>query len=204
MEDLSIAKCHKCQKSSASQCGRCLKTPYCSSECQTTDWSEHKKTCKKPIINWLTKEDILNLIKIGSGFMDFDKGNIYGDLMVYYSDEKIWVALETKRLTRRSDSIFELNDWNTALDHENTLHFCFFSLWVRKIQEFKYDGPDDFDEILDLKELEYSQYINKYFSKLSDEEFSRYFRGYNKKEVRSVILNLLKHFIEHPEERLSY
>jgi len=40
--------CASCGKSNAKQqCTGCMKTRYCSRECQMSHWSEHKEECKK-------------------------------------------------------------------------------------------------------------------------------------------------------------
>ena len=39
--------CGVCKAPSKTKCGRCLKTYYCSADCQRCDWKEHKKTCNK-------------------------------------------------------------------------------------------------------------------------------------------------------------
>lgn len=38
----------ECKNIGTAQCGRCLTTHYCSRECQTAAWKEHKKVCKAP------------------------------------------------------------------------------------------------------------------------------------------------------------
>jgi len=42
--------CHNCGKAMAKplRCGICKKVSYCSPECQKSDWSFHKRNCKKP------------------------------------------------------------------------------------------------------------------------------------------------------------
>jgi len=42
--------CHNCMKDIVKplRCGVCKKVSYCSSECQKSDWSFHKRNCKKP------------------------------------------------------------------------------------------------------------------------------------------------------------
>ncbi|KAI5460432.1 putative MYND domain protein [Mariannaea sp. PMI_226] len=44
--------CTICKKTSnetdIKRCGKCSETPYCSRECQGTDWKRHKKGCGKP------------------------------------------------------------------------------------------------------------------------------------------------------------
>jgi len=37
----------ECLKPPTSQCSRCLRTFYCSKECQLADWRKHKKSCRK-------------------------------------------------------------------------------------------------------------------------------------------------------------
>lgn len=37
--------CALCKEATSSKCGRCIKTYYCSRECQKSHWSLHKKTC---------------------------------------------------------------------------------------------------------------------------------------------------------------
>ena len=38
--------CASCQLPSTLFCSRCRVTPYCSSQCQKSSWSRHKKACK--------------------------------------------------------------------------------------------------------------------------------------------------------------
>lgn len=38
--------CLGCQKPSVSRCAKCKQAHYCSKECQTTDWKEHRPTCR--------------------------------------------------------------------------------------------------------------------------------------------------------------
>jgi hypothetical protein len=42
--------CHNCMKDIVKPllCGKCKKVSYCSQECQKSDWSFHKRNCKKP------------------------------------------------------------------------------------------------------------------------------------------------------------
>merc|ERR1719162_679389 len=42
--------CHNCMKDIAKplRCGICKKVSYCSQQCQKSDWSFHKRNCKKP------------------------------------------------------------------------------------------------------------------------------------------------------------
>merc|ERR1712070_274024 len=42
--------CHNCMKEIQKplRCGVCKKVSYCSPECQKSDWSFHKRNCKKP------------------------------------------------------------------------------------------------------------------------------------------------------------
>ena len=49
--------CAKCGKQSDinSMCPRCMQTMYCSAECQTEHWEEHKKTCTAPCGNCATR-----------------------------------------------------------------------------------------------------------------------------------------------------
>jgi hypothetical protein len=47
------SECACCQKQATatvklSACSRCLKTYYCSAQCQKQDWKQHKKTCSPP------------------------------------------------------------------------------------------------------------------------------------------------------------
>ena len=214
MEDLSTANCYKCQKIAASQCGRCLKTPYCSPECQTTDWSEHKKTCKKPIIPEtcvmeITRDDIIKLIRIGydtNDLLSYKNNKLDCSIKLFYDAKKIVITLKLNFLIPEFYAMEE-HLWYNNEKYNDTIkeeYFDMFKLWIDSPEEFKYTGLDDFDEVLDLKDLEDSQYINEYFCKLSDEDFPRYFRGYNKKEVRSAILNLRKYLIENPEKVLHF
>lgn len=43
-------ECHTCKQKleRSKKCGRCLAVRYCSVECQSKDWSAHKKVCKAP------------------------------------------------------------------------------------------------------------------------------------------------------------
>eukprot|EP00124_Ichthyophonus_hoferi_P005352 Ihof_evm2s754 gene=Ihof_evmTU2s754 len=45
---VSSILCHSCLKkaSTLSRCSKCHKTKYCSRDCQTNDWSIHKRECK--------------------------------------------------------------------------------------------------------------------------------------------------------------
>merc|ERR1719162_1380912 len=42
--------CHNCMKEidKPLRCGICKKVSYCSQQCQKSDWSFHKRNCKKP------------------------------------------------------------------------------------------------------------------------------------------------------------
>merc|ERR1712032_717307 len=42
--------CHNCMKDIEKplRCGVCKKVSYCSQQCQKSDWSYHKRNCKKP------------------------------------------------------------------------------------------------------------------------------------------------------------
>jgi ribonuclease HIII len=39
-------KCKVCFKEGVKRCSRCMNVVYCSRECQSGDWREHKKDCK--------------------------------------------------------------------------------------------------------------------------------------------------------------
>ena len=45
----TLIKCQKaeCERPGTLRCSRCKNVNYCSKECQTSDWKEHKKQCKK-------------------------------------------------------------------------------------------------------------------------------------------------------------
>jgi hypothetical protein len=47
LEDLKMCA-NACGKSGNKRCARCQTTFYCSKECQTSHWKEHKQTCKAP------------------------------------------------------------------------------------------------------------------------------------------------------------
>lgn len=40
--------CNICFNPGSYQCGKCLKTKYCSKECQKLDWKTHKEICYSP------------------------------------------------------------------------------------------------------------------------------------------------------------
>lgn len=42
-------KCRVCAKESIAFCAKCKRVAYCSKECQTKSWKEHKKHCAAPI-----------------------------------------------------------------------------------------------------------------------------------------------------------
>ena len=44
-EEFFLRVCVVCGKEAPYRCARCKSTRYCSKECQTKDWAEHKKTC---------------------------------------------------------------------------------------------------------------------------------------------------------------
>ena len=44
----ATAACARCGAAAASACIRC-EEPYCSKECQTADWPEHKKACRRRV-----------------------------------------------------------------------------------------------------------------------------------------------------------
>ena len=43
----AVVKCHVCPSLGTKRCLRCRVTHYCSVECQTADWSDHKKKCSQ-------------------------------------------------------------------------------------------------------------------------------------------------------------
>lgn len=45
--------CHTCKTNTVklTRCSRCKTTRYCSVDCQSKDWSEHKKVCGKILYN---------------------------------------------------------------------------------------------------------------------------------------------------------
>lgn len=43
-------RCHSCHKFAAHMCKSCRRVCYCSAECQKSDWSKHKETCKRPML----------------------------------------------------------------------------------------------------------------------------------------------------------
>ncbi|CAF1210341.1 unnamed protein product [Didymodactylos carnosus] len=59
-------QCVVCSKSTTNTCGKCKAMAYCSRDCQTKDWSEHKKTCKK--FEDLSKEK--KILKHHADFID--------------------------------------------------------------------------------------------------------------------------------------
>jgi len=75
--------CIICSQPSSLKCGRCKQAPYCSPECQTTDWYLHKILC--------------------SSFKDYasrPRPNLRRAIACDYKDSKphfIWVEVETKQ-----------------------------------------------------------------------------------------------------------
>ncbi|KAL5265128.1 hypothetical protein ACHWQZ_G006014 [Mnemiopsis leidyi] len=43
-----MANCTVCGKQTTKQCGKCSNAWYCRTECQRSDWKNHKKVCKYP------------------------------------------------------------------------------------------------------------------------------------------------------------
>ncbi len=43
-----MKQCNICFNPGSFQCGKCLKTKYCSKECQKLDWKTHKEICHSP------------------------------------------------------------------------------------------------------------------------------------------------------------
>lgn len=46
MASASSATCTSCSKPAANKCGGCKTLSYCSKDCQSKDWPNHKATCK--------------------------------------------------------------------------------------------------------------------------------------------------------------
>ncbi len=42
-------RCKVCGKGNAKKCSKCMKTRYCSKECQAKDWNVHKIYCKRQV-----------------------------------------------------------------------------------------------------------------------------------------------------------
>jgi hypothetical protein len=42
-----IDRCFVCNNHTKNVCSKCMKTKYCSKECQKSDWKNHKPKCKK-------------------------------------------------------------------------------------------------------------------------------------------------------------
>ncbi len=45
MSLVNTSTCVKCLSTARETCGRCKRVAYCSKECQTQDWKQHKKAC---------------------------------------------------------------------------------------------------------------------------------------------------------------
>jgi hypothetical protein len=45
-ETIKEKRCFFCFKPANNKCSKCLKARYCSSDCQTLGWRQHKQTCK--------------------------------------------------------------------------------------------------------------------------------------------------------------
>ena len=63
-----VCQLNTCQKENPNNklCARCRLVYYCTKECQTQDWSDHKKWCKKPLTTTLSVNSIDNQGKLKS------------------------------------------------------------------------------------------------------------------------------------------
>jgi MYND finger len=43
--EVDLTKCKVCAKQPVKKCARCMKASYCSRDCQSSDWKEHKPSC---------------------------------------------------------------------------------------------------------------------------------------------------------------
>lgn len=61
--------CEACDKTGINACGKCLKTLYCSKECQISDWNEHRKYCSLIKTSDIPEQEIIKQVKNDDHFL---------------------------------------------------------------------------------------------------------------------------------------